>query len=473
MIDKKEIDKKAKEFEIHPSKIQRDYVFGWLLFSIFTSSSLKDKIFLKGGNALRKGYFKDTRYSGDLDFGIPDDIGQEELLEEINKVCDLAQEKSGVTFVKDDNKVEEKFTASEAPLPDLRVYEVRVFFKDFYGKPSHIKIRISMDITRFDKVLLPLQSVKLIHPYSDAAEIACEIWCVKLEEIIATKLKCLIQRQHAPDLFDYAYSIKLLGGNLDKQEVMQTLVRKTIFDRNPYILKEILLSTTFAYFREGWDKSIVCAKQFIIGVEDAISTFTKDLESLFDGYTDNGFTQFIYFSPEVRAKIMHAGRTQTLLKVRYQGYDRIVEPYSLKYLEKKSGEAREYFYVYNCSGGKSAPDIRSFLPEPLESIENTEDKFTPRVQIELSKAGEMPENPYLFDPNRPVKAPRPRSTRSSTSRPQRTRFSGSLKYKFKCSVCGKQFTRSTHDSSLRPHKAKGGSGYQCYGTFGVYVGTSY
>ncbi|MES2087519.1 MAG: nucleotidyl transferase AbiEii/AbiGii toxin family protein [Patescibacteria group bacterium] len=472
MIYKEEIEAKAKEFEIHPSNVERDYVFGWLLFGIFTASGLKDRIFLKGGNALRKGYFENTRFSSDLDFGIPDDISQEELLSEINKVCELAQEKSGVVFVKDDNKVEEKFTASEAPLPDLKVYEVRVYFKGFNGESDHIKIRISMDVTRFDKVLLPLQTVKLIHPYSDAADLVCDIQCMKLEEIIATKLKCLIQRQHAPDLFDYAHSIKLLGGTLNKEEVVETLVKKTIFNRNPFILKGILNGTAFTYFRTEWAKSVICAKQLAMNVEDAIAAFIADLDILFANYTDNGFAQFVYFSPEVRAKIMHAGRTQTLMKVRYKGYDRIIEPYSLKYLEKKSGEAREYFYLYNCSGGESKPDTRCFLPERIESIENTEEKFTPRFQIELSKAGELPENRYLFDPNRPTPAPRPRVSRSTSPRAPRARgFSSGIKYIYKCTSCGKTSTKTTMDGNLRAHKAPGG--YACGGRFGYYVRTKY
>ena len=56
MIDAKEIETKAKEFEIHTSNVQRDYVFGWLLFGIFTTSGLKDKIFLKGGNRWIKNF---------------------------------------------------------------------------------------------------------------------------------------------------------------------------------------------------------------------------------------------------------------------------------------------------------------------------------------------------------------------------------------------------------------------------------
>ena len=74
MISKNEIETKAKEFEIYEANVERDYVFGWLIFGIFTTSNLKDTIFLKGGNALRKGYFKNTRFSLDLDFGIPGDI---------------------------------------------------------------------------------------------------------------------------------------------------------------------------------------------------------------------------------------------------------------------------------------------------------------------------------------------------------------------------------------------------------------
>lgn len=305
MITPQEIDSKAREFEIHTSNVQRDYVFGWLLFGIFTISNLKDSIFIKGGNALRKGYFSETRYSSDLDFGIPGDIGQEELLVQINGVCDAIQEKAGVIFVKNQNKVEEKFTATDVPLPDLKVYEARVYFKDFYGCADHIKLRVSMDITRFDRVILPLQERKLIHPYSDAEAIACDIRCMKLEEIIASKLKCLMQRQHAPDLFDYAYAIQRLGGNLDKGEVLRTLIQKTIFRRNPTVLKRILLKTAFDYFRETWDKSLVCAKQFMIKAEDAITAVCSDLEALFGGYADNGYAQFAYFDADFRAPIMH------------------------------------------------------------------------------------------------------------------------------------------------------------------------
>lgn len=467
MITKIEIDQKAKDFEIHPSNVERDYVFGWILYGIFTISNLKDTIFLKGGNALRKGYFENTRFSKDLDFGIPGDIREEDLLVEINKVCDFIQEKANVTFINSVNKVEEKFSKLESPLPDLKVYEVNVYFKDFYGVQSNLILKVSMDLTRFDKIICPIQTVKLIHPYSDSADLDCSIRCMKLEEIVATKLKCLLQRQHAPDLFDYAYSIKLVGGTLDKTEVVSTLIKKTIFGKNPHILKDILKSTSFGYFRDYWDKTIVCAKSIMFQAEDAINLFVSDIDSIFSIYPDNGYPDFAFFGPKLRGPIMDAGRSQTILKVRYNGSDRLVEPYSLKYQQKKDGREREYFYVYNLSGGSSPPGIRMFVAENMESVENTDQKFTPRegCPIELSKSGETPENPYLFDPNRPIRSPRVHSGFGS----RQSRSSFGIKYIYRCATCGKKFTRSSMNGKLNPHKSK--SGYSCYGGYGIYEGT--
>jgi hypothetical protein len=282
-----------------------------------------------------------------------------------------------------------------------------------------------------------------------------------VEEIIATKLKCLLQRQHAPDLFDYAYSVKLLGGSLNKQEVVEAFIQKTIFGRNPSLLKNILHRTPLDFFRENWAKTVICAKQFLFGIEDAIQVFISDLEGLFSAYADNGYAQFTYFAPEFRIPIMRAGREQTLLKIRYNGADRIVEPYALKYLAKRDGEEHEYFYIFNRSGGSNPPGIRSLLPRGLQSIENTQEKFTPQFQIELSKAGEMPKDRYLFDPNRPTRAPRSRIFGHAKS--------SGPKYVYQCNYCGRKFTKSTRDSTLREHKDK--SGYRCPGRSGYYVDT--
>lgn len=461
MINKLEIEEKSKEFEISEVNVERDYVFSWIIFGLFEVSSLRETIFLKGGNALRKGYFENTRYSSDLDFGIPNDPGDALLLEEMNKICDFINERTGISFLKSKNKIEEKFVATDIPIHDLKVYEIKVYFNDFYGR-SDCTIKISMDMTRFDKTLLPIQSVPLIHPYSDADELRCYIRCMKLEEIIATKLKCLLQRQHSPDLFDYVHSIKLLGGTLDREEVVKTFIRKTIFGKDPHLVKDILQKTPLDHTKIFWGKILVCAKTTMFTAEEAIETFINDLEDLFKIFPNRSYgSQFTYFPPELRIPIMQAGRDQTLLKVKYNGSYRMIEPYSLKYKEKKDGAQREYFYLYNRTGGDSPPGMRSFLPSGFESIENTDEKFTPRCLIELSKAGDILKDRFLFDPNKPEKSPRPKPHRSFSR----------IKYIYKCIYCGRNFPKNKRDANLKAHKSK--NRYNCNGRRGYYIDTKY
>ena len=66
MITRDEIESKAVEFDINCVSVELDYVFGWVLCGIYTVSTLKDILILKGGNTFRKAYFATTRYSNDL-----------------------------------------------------------------------------------------------------------------------------------------------------------------------------------------------------------------------------------------------------------------------------------------------------------------------------------------------------------------------------------------------------------------------
>src|SRR6266849_4672177 len=108
MIGKQEIEDKAREFEINLANVERDYVFGWFLFGLFTVSNLKDEIFLKGGNALRKAYIGDTRFSADLDFGTPGDVSQDALMAQFQLVCSLIESQAGLQFLENEHRIMEK-----------------------------------------------------------------------------------------------------------------------------------------------------------------------------------------------------------------------------------------------------------------------------------------------------------------------------------------------------------------------------
>src|SRR6185312_9650804 len=114
--------------------------------------------------------------------------------------------------------------------------QARLYFKDFYGNPDTIMISVRLDVTQFDRLYLSVQTRNLIHPYSDSSACTAEVKCVKLEELLATKLKCLLQRRHLADLYDYVYAIFVNKElEVNKREIVGTFFRKTIFERSPRV----------------------------------------------------------------------------------------------------------------------------------------------------------------------------------------------------------------------------------------------
>lgn len=68
MIHPREINAMAASYRLRDSQIEKDYVISWILFGISKNKLLSKSLVFKGGTVLKKVYFKDYRYSEDLDF---------------------------------------------------------------------------------------------------------------------------------------------------------------------------------------------------------------------------------------------------------------------------------------------------------------------------------------------------------------------------------------------------------------------
>lgn len=127
VIDKDEIKRKALDLEIHHADVERDYVFGWLLKSIFENDHLRHALVFKGGNCLRKAFYADTRFSADLDFSAPNAIDLQRMTDEINAACRESSLACGVEFLVERN------TFEPGPVIDRQrqSYKGRVYFTIF------------------------------------------------------------------------------------------------------------------------------------------------------------------------------------------------------------------------------------------------------------------------------------------------------------------------------------------------------
>ena len=120
---------------------------------------------------------------------------------------------------------------------------------------------------------------------------------------------------------------------------------------------------------------------------------------------------------------------------------------------------------------------RSYLADSILGVKVTQMSFTPRYPIELTPSGPQSISRIARSSSGSTfRAGRTPTVRRSPAR-RSTRSTGfgaasGPTYVFKCTVCGKTFDRKSYDAKLNKHKNKR-TGYECYGTIGIFVRTKY
>jgi predicted nucleotidyltransferase component of viral defense system len=407
MITDQEIEKKAAEFQLRPIEVQKDYVYGWLLKGLYSRPALAQQLILKGGNALRKGYLPDTRFSKDLDFSARQEIPLSLLETELKEVCAFVSAQTGVQFI-DKMSVREKDLA----IPEIEALEARLYFKSFYGV-ENLSLRTQLDVTQFDRIYLPIQTRQLIHAYSDNVACGTEIQCHKLEEILASKLTTLLHRRNPVDLFDLLYTIIFRDQfGVNRREVVTTFLRKSIFETQPMVARDQLLEVPVAAFGDLW-KSLTAPVASLFNFDFVTSNFQGLIDSLFSLVSPTQPTRVVggisgglgpriqrpfggisrpispgfrnYFPTDVRNTIIGGGRSLTMVDLTYDGFNRLIEPYKLEYyVRKKDGRGLEYFWGWDTTGGRSGRvGIKQFICDKIQSVHATNRSFQPRFAVEL------------------------------------------------------------------------------------------
>jgi hypothetical protein len=142
-----------------------------------------------------------------------------------------------------------------------------------------------------------------------------------------------------------------------------------------------------------------------------VDRFKAELRSLFSSFQHGDANRLAFFPPELRFPIMQAGRSQTLLRMTYEGVQRLAEPHSLVFKWRKGGIGQEYLYVYDQTGGRSGPSVKNLFNWKITSLEiNRHQVRAPHRDRTSERAGEYGERTtFSF------------SRRASVLRPTRTR----------------------------------------------------
>jgi predicted nucleotidyltransferase component of viral defense system len=364
--------------------VEKDYVMGWLLRGIYNYPALAQNLVLKGGNCLRKVYFPDTRFSDDLDFTALRLDTEQQFHNHLDSICRLVQEASGIEFVTDRTRVKLKQTPAE----ECKALDGRVYFRGFAGDAS-VTMRIKFDVSEYERIVLPLQNHLIIHPYSDADACSVRVLTYSLEEVLAEKLRSWIQRTRSRDLFDIAKIVQSKAVPISKTNILSAFFQKTVFKQVPLAGRdEMLFAPKFTTIERDWLRTIVCPSTSLIMAANAIALFRDFITALFDpdilraiGIGIIPTAKYSYnIRSGIREAIIEAGKARKIIRMRYHGKDRDIEPYSFRYKVVKKGYGAEYFYGFDRSRGQT---IKSFFLHKIQGISILPQTYVPRWVVEF------------------------------------------------------------------------------------------
>jgi predicted nucleotidyltransferase component of viral defense system len=231
MILKREIENIAEQKKVAKATIDKDWVLGHFVDAIFSVPECKENLIFKGGTCLKKCWFKDYRFSEDLDFTStnPVFVFSKKLLDKIvalvNKRTEIPLHVQKLEQLKFKNRLTGfaaiiKFWGADHPRNQVPPPVQRWL--------TSIKIEIIL----YEEMVFSPVTKRVHHEYSDnlSEMIASGIPCYSIQEVLAEKLRALIQRSYtAPrDFYDIWYLSRNVEG-LNWNEIKTAFHQKMIF----------------------------------------------------------------------------------------------------------------------------------------------------------------------------------------------------------------------------------------------------
>ncbi len=202
MIKPGEIQQKARAVGVRDQQIEKDYILSWILFGISKHENLSETIVFKGGTVLKKVYFKDYRFSEDLDFTLLNgEILNEQIFAWFKEVFEFMQDEANIPLEIIDNDEHE----------DGGINFYISYIGPLGGQGNNKKVKV--DISRSEQLVFDPVMNDVIIGYSDLEE--HRLLCYPLEEVLVEKMRSVMQRMQARDFYDIWYLLEVYGMDAD------------------------------------------------------------------------------------------------------------------------------------------------------------------------------------------------------------------------------------------------------------------
>lgn len=225
MIDAAIIRTMAAKEKLDPGIIEKDYVLSKTLMALSQVDGFRDALMFKGGTALKKCYYRQWRFSEDLDFTSKTTLSPSEVKNIFEKACEVAARQSGLIL-----RVSE-YSQYPKTGTKLTTAQLKLGYDGPLRKSSGQKNNVRVDIA-FDETLVsgPV-SREIFQQFND--DIETKILTYALEEIVAEKLRSILQRGKSRDYYDVWLLLKDFGNDFDHPKTKAILSQKCRFKEIP------------------------------------------------------------------------------------------------------------------------------------------------------------------------------------------------------------------------------------------------
>jgi len=283
MILQKDIIKIAQSQGVPKTTVDKDWVLGHFIDTIFSIDELKSVLIFKGGTALRKCWFENYRFSEDLDFTSTNHDfvltrkRLELICERLTNSIQLPTHIESLREQRHNNQVMGfeaiiKFWGADHPANENPPPAERWLTK------------IKIEITINEKVVFEPVLKSISHPYPDTLTYNAPIPCYCLEEVITEKLRALIQRSYtAPrDYYDLWYILSK-DIELAKAHIKAAFIEKLNFKGHDFTgIEQLINPENNRVVGKAWQNSLVhqIKKNELPSFEEVSMYLEKEIKTL-------------------------------------------------------------------------------------------------------------------------------------------------------------------------------------------------
>ena len=249
MISLREVQRLAFESRMPEQAIERDYVLTWVLSETARHSTLGAQAILKGGTAIKKLYFSEWRYSEDLDFTLQTPWETDSIVSALEEVSAACVSSAGL----------EVAISSQEPRPEAGQLSSLTIYLAYVGPLQRTRRRreLKIDFTNDEVVIEVPVRRSLPRVYSDEGEPAIEVLTYPLEEILAEKMRTLLQRTEPRDLYDVWRLLTDYEAEIDAFRTKHIFENKCCFKSlDPETWNGVLSDERIERFAAAWDRRL-------------------------------------------------------------------------------------------------------------------------------------------------------------------------------------------------------------------------